>query len=162
MIISSILEIVLKKLFLCFFVWTFTQSVQAAEIDLNQFAKSYFEAWKATQFPKATPQDIENYLSFLTNDVGHQHLPYASDDSRLPSGKDDMRKGMSFYLGAHQTYSAKLNQIIPAHNVVIIRYSTSSSGIHPQTKELVELNFEMMEVLEIENGKVSVIRKYDE
>lgn len=135
---------------------------QSKETDLTELGKAYFAAWKATQAPNATKQDIEHYLSFLTRDVGHQHLPYDSDDSRLPAGKQNMLEGMSFYLGAHLAYEAKLHQIIPAHNVVVITYSTVSSGVHPQTKEIVKSEYSTMEVLEIENGKVSVIRKYEE
>ena len=37
-----------------------------------------------------------------------------------------------------------------------------AKSIHPQTKEVMTLNFVTVEVLEIENGKVSVIRKYSE
>ncbi|MDO6621089.1 MULTISPECIES: nuclear transport factor 2 family protein [unclassified Shewanella] len=136
--------------------------VVAEEFDLTEFGESYFAAWKATQAPDATQNDIEYYLSFLKEDVGHQHLPYANDDSRIPTGKQDMRNGMQYYLGAHTQYSAKLNEIVPAYNVVVIKYFTQSSGIHPQTKEVVNQSYDTMEVLEIEDGKVSVIRKYSE
>lgn len=136
--------------------------VVAGEFDLTEFGKSYFAAWEATQAPNATQKDIEHYLSFLKEDVGHQHLPYARDDSRIPTGKQDMRNGMRYYLGAHTKYSAKLNEIIPAYNVVVIKYLTQSSGVHPQTKEVINQSYDTLEVLEIEDGKVSVIRKYSE
>ncbi|QLE85302.1 nuclear transport factor 2 family protein [Shewanella sp. Scap07] len=136
--------------------------VSAEELDLTEFGKSYFAAWKATQVPNATKKDIEHYLSFLKEDIGHQHLPYVNDDSRIPTGKQNMRSGMAYYLGAHTQYSAKLNEIVPAHNVVVIKYFTKSSGVHPQTKEVVNQSYDTMEVLEIEDGKVSVIRKYSE
>ncbi|ACA87093.1 nuclear transport factor 2 family protein [Shewanella woodyi] len=152
----------MKKLILLISCFIAAFSAYAEEVDLKEFGKSYFQAWQATQVPEATTKDVENYLSFLKEDVGHQHLPYASDDSRLPSGKSNMREGMAFYLGAHTAYSATLNQIVPAYNVVVITYSTQSSGIHPQTKEVIHQNYETMEVLEIEDGKVSVIRKYSE
>lgn len=48
----------------------------------------------ATQAPEATTQDLENYLALLTDDVGHSHLPYVTDDSREPDGKQAMRKGI--------------------------------------------------------------------
>ena len=136
--------------------------VSAEETDLTALGKSYFKAWKATQQPSATKQDLEHYLTFLTENVGHQHLPYDNDDERVASGKSDMRKGMTYYLGAHSTYSAQLKQVVPGYNVVAITYSTTSSGIHPQTKEVMHQRYDTMEVLEIENGKVSVIRKYSE
>jgi hypothetical protein len=150
----------LKKLYLFLLSLSISLSLSAAEIDLTEFGKSYFTAWKATQAPNATKQDIEHYLAFLKDDVGHQHLPYDPDDSRLPDGKESMRNGMSFYLGSHTNYSAELYEVVPAYNAVVITYLTHSSGVHPQTKEVIDQSYETMEVLEIEDGKVSVIRKY--
>src|SRR5690606_20319424 len=85
-------------------VMSLSLSVTAAtetEIDLNAFAQQYFKAMVATQAPDAAAQDLENYLALLTDDIGHSHLPYVTDDSRQPDGKQAMRKGMTFYLGAH-------------------------------------------------------------
>ncbi len=87
------------KNFFLIFVFLFTSTaVFAAEepVDLKAFALQYFNAMVATQAPNATKQDIENYLALLTDDVGHSHLPYVTDDSRLPDGKEAMRKGMTF------------------------------------------------------------------
>ena len=128
----------------------------------DKFAKDYFDAWTATQSPTATRENIEHYLSFLTEDVGHQHLPYDPDDTRSSEGKKNMREGMNYYLGAHTEYSGKLISHSDGYDVVVIKYETSSKGIHPQTKEVIAQNYLTLEVLEIENGKVSVIRKYSE
>jgi hypothetical protein len=46
--------------------------------------------------------------------------------------------------------------------VVIIKYDTYSKGKHPQTGEVIEQSYDTVEVLELEAGKVSVIRKYSE
>jgi len=128
----------------------------------EKFAKDYFNAWTATQSPTATKEDIEHYLSFLTEDIGHQHLPYDSDDTRNSNGKNDMREGMGYYLGGHTDYLGKLISYTDGHNVVVLKYETSSKGLHPQTKQVVVQNYFTIEVLEIENGKISVIRKYSE
>lgn len=151
----------MKRWMLAFitFLWTFNA---IAETDLSELGKGYFSAWAATQSPGATEKDLEHYLSFLKANVAHQHLPYDSDDSRLPDGKESIRKGMLFYLGSHSAHEATLEQVIPAHNAVAITYTTSSKGVHPQTNELIELHYSTMEVLEIEDGKVAVIRKYEE
>ena len=133
-----------------------------AETGLSELGNRYFSAWAATQSPDATEKDLEHYLSFLKADVAHQHLPYDSDDSRLPDGKESIRKGMLFYLGSHSEYEATLKQVIPAYNAIAITYTTSSKGVHPQTNELIELHYSTMEVLEIEDGKIAVIRKYEE
>ena len=137
-------------------------AVNAEEFNPEKFAIDYFDAWTATQSPTATKENIEHYLSFLTEDVGHQHLPYDPDDSRSSDGKKSMRKGMNYYLGAHTEYSGKLISQTYGHNVVVIKYETSSKGIHPQTNQVVANNHLTLEVLEIENGKVSIIRKYSE
>lgn len=137
-------------------------SVSATEFNAKEFANNYFNAWAATQSPTATKQDIEHYLSFLVDDIGHQHLPYDSDDTRTADGKKSMRKGMNHYLGLHTSYTGTLVDITSGFGVVVIRYDTQAAGVHPQTKKVMTLNFHTMEVLEIENGKVSVIRKYSE
>ena len=128
----------------------------------GKFADDYFNAWVATQSPDATKQDLEHYLSFLAEDVGHQHYPYDPDDSRSPSGKEDMREGMSYYLGGHTEYEGRLISYTDGHDVIVIKYESSSKGIHPQTKQEVSRHHLTVEVLEIENNKVAVIRKYSE
>jgi len=145
-----------------FFITLFCSLNAIADTDLSELGNRYFAAWAATQLPDATEKDLEHYLSFLKADVAHQHLPYDSDDSRSPDGRESIRKGMMFYLGSHSAHEATLKQVIPAHNAVAITYTTSSKGIHPQTNDLIELHYSTMEVLEIENGKVAVIRKYEE
>ena len=60
----------------------------------------------ATQAPNAGAKELEAYLALLTDDIGNQHIPYQPDDSRIPDGKKQMRKGMSFYLGAHTLLKA--------------------------------------------------------
>lgn len=153
------------KLFISIWLVLISGTIYAAnaeEFNPEKFAKDYFNAWAATQSPTATKENIEYYLSFLTEDVGHQHLPYDPDDTRSSDGKENMREGMSYYLGGHTEYSGKLISHTDGHDVVVIKYETSSKGIHPQTKQEITQNFLTLEVLEIENGKVSVIRKYSE
>jgi hypothetical protein len=143
--------------------FTFVLSVSASEIDLDKFARTYFKAMVATQAPNATKDDLENYFSLLTDDVGHSHLPWVTDDSRLPDGKEAMRKGMLFYLGAHTEYNAELLDVFIFNNSAIaIRYKNSAKGIHPESKQPLAYTQTMMEVLEMENGKVAIIRKYHE
>ena len=142
-----------------------TTSVLSAEdtgLSLETLGKAYFEAWQQTQMPDAKPEAIENYLDFLADDVGHQHLPYDPDASRLPDGKSRMREGMSYYLGVHTSYESELLDLIIGHQVIIIKYQTSATGIHPQTKRHLTIEDLTIEVLEIENGKIAVIRKYSD
>jgi hypothetical protein len=141
----------------------FASTSTAGEFDLKKFAHTYFDTWVLTQAANATTKDMENYLALLADDVGHSHLPWYSDDSRLADGKESFRKGMTFYLAAHTEYKAELLDVFTFNSsAVAIRYRSSSKGIHPQTKEYFSDTEVMMEVLEIENGKVAVIRKYHE
>jgi hypothetical protein len=142
---------------------TLSLTVSSADINLKTFAQNYYQAMVATQAPNATETALEEYLSLLHDDVGHSHLPWVVDDSRLPDGKAAMRKGMLFYLGAHSEFSAELLDVFTFNNSAIaIRYKKTAKGIHPQSKQPIAYTETMMEVLEIENGKVAVIRKYHE
>jgi hypothetical protein len=133
------------------------------ELDLKAFAQTYFETMVATQKPDATEKELEAYLALLTDDIGPSHLPFMTDDSRLPDGKQSMRKGMTFYLGVHTEHKAELLDVFTFNNSAIaIRYSNSAKGIHPQNNQEMSYSQIMMEVLEMENGKVAVIRKYHE
>ena len=112
--------------------------------------------------PQASTEDIERYLGFLADNVGHQHLPYDPESDRYPEGKNKMREGMTYYMGAHMEYKSRLTATLPGFNVVVIKYDTYAKGKHPQTGEVIEQSYETVEVLELENGKVAVIRKYSE
>tara|TARA_R110002051_G_scaffold290773_1_gene354433 strand:- start:63195 stop:63701 length:507 start_codon:yes stop_codon:yes gene_type:complete len=137
-------------------------NLNTKESNLAALGQKYFDLWVLTQEPIATKEDINSYLDLLTEDVGHQHLPYDTDDSREHDGKENMRKGMLFYLGGHTEYSASLNSISTGYNVIVIKYKTISKGVHPQTKKEVISSFETIEVLEIEDEKISMISKYSE
>ena len=132
-------------------------------LDLSKFAQHYYETMTATQAPGAGTKELEAYLALLTDDVGNQHIPYQVDDSRTADGKELMRKGMSFYLGAHTHYESELlNTFIFNDSGFAIRYKNHAKGIHPQNKQPIEYTSIMMEVIEVENGKVAMIRKYHE
>ncbi|WP_019028099.1 nuclear transport factor 2 family protein [Colwellia piezophila] len=135
-------------------------NAQGDKFNYQQFTQDYFAAWTNVQKPKATQQDLDHYLSFLTDDIGYQHLPYANDDSRTPDGKAMMRKGMSYYLGIHTEYQAKLINSSFAQNVITIEFHTQAKGIHPDNGQEIVIDNTVFEVLEIENGKISVIRHY--
>ncbi|WP_193164495.1 nuclear transport factor 2 family protein [Microbulbifer hainanensis] len=132
----------------------------ANEQDLTKFGEEYFKAYTQTQRPDATEQDIENYLSFLTDDVGSQHFPNDMDDTRKPGNKAKMRKGMNYYRGGSSSYKAKLESITTGKDVIVLKFKQSFEGFHKQLKKQVAFASEVVEVLEVENDKVSVIRIY--
>lgn len=124
----------------------------------NEFTKAYFSAWVNTQSPDATKKDIEHYLSFLTDDVAYQHLPYRKNTARKKGGKDIMRKGMLQWLKANKTYKATLISTTIGKNIIVLKYEASMKI--EENGKLVTLHKKTLDILEIENGKVSVIRKY--
>lgn len=158
------LELSMKRIILLLGILFLSATVDANtdEFDAKQFALHYYKAWTATQAPKATKADIEIYLKVLTDDVGHQHLPYDPDATRSDKGKLNMREGMLYYLNAHAEYRAELKNVVIGFNVVVIEYGSYAKGKHPQTGEWIEHTYNTVEVLELENGKVAVIRKYSE
>lgn len=152
----------MKKLFIYFAsVALFSTSTLADDFDYDAFVKAYYHAEVMTQQPNATKEDLEHYLSFLTEDVGNQHFPNAPDDSREPNGKAMMRKGMSYYLGVHSEYQAELIDYQYGFNAVSIKHKFSAKGKRADGSEFSYSKI-ALDVLELENGKVSVIRRYSE
>ncbi|WP_133406818.1 nuclear transport factor 2 family protein [Parashewanella tropica] len=137
-----------------------TCSVSAKDFDGEKFAKDYYEALINTQMPNAKAEDIEHYLSFLKDDVGNQHIPYQRDDTRTKGAIKRFRKGMTYYLGSHTSYEAKLIETNVGDGFIIIKFYNKASGIHPQTKQVNAYAENVMEVLEIEDNKVARIRRY--
>lgn len=152
----------MKKLFIYLASLTlFNASSLADNFDYDAFVKAYYQAQVKTQQPNATKEDIEHYLSFLTEDIGYQHFPNAPDDTREPNGKAMMRKGMNYYLGAHTEYQSELINYQYGYNAISIKRKYSAKGKRADGSDF---NFSKvaLDVLELENGKVSVIRQYSE
>ncbi len=139
----------------------FNSSVSADEFDYDAFVQAYYQAQVKTQQPGATKDDLEHYLSFLTDDIGNQHFPNAPDDSREPDGKAMMRKGMSRYLGVHTEYKAEIIDYQYGYNAVSIKHKFSAKGKRADGSEF-SYSKVALDVLELEDGKVSVIRRYSE
>lgn len=152
----------MKKYIFALVISILSVSSSALADQLEDFANKYYQAWVETQKPGASKESLDDYLELLASDVGHQHLPYDPEATREPDNKERMQKGMSYYLGSHTKYSSTLESLTTGHNVIVIKYSTTSEGVHPQTKEIVKQDYNTVEVLEIENNLVSVIRKYSE
>ena len=152
----------MKKLIIAFMgLVFFSPAMLADNFDYDAFVKAYYEAEVKTQQPDATAEDLEHYLSFLTDDVGNQHFPNAPDDSREPDGKALMRKGMSRYLGVHSEYKAEIIDYQHGYNAVAIKHKFSAKGKRSDGSDF-SYSKVALDVLELENGKVSVIRRYSE
>lgn len=152
----------MKKIFIYFAsVVLFSTNTLADDFDYDAFVKAYFDAQVMTQQPNATKEDLEHYLSFLTDDIGNQHFPNAPDDSREPDGKEMMRKGMSRYLGVHTEYKAEIIGYQYGYNAVSLKHKFSAKGKRSDGSDF-SYSKVALDVLELENGKVSVIRRYSE
>ena len=110
--------------------------------------------------PEASEEDLENFLALLTEDVALQHLPYDTTDEREPNGKEVIRTGMSRWRGANTSYTAKLIEINHGHNVIILKYQAIMTIQDEKTRKERTITRNNIEVLELDKGKVSVIRKY--
>jgi len=129
------------------------------KFDYDDFVKKYHQAMVNTQKPNASNKDLEHYLSFLTDDVGNQHFPNAPDDSREPNGKKLMREGMSRYLGVHTGYEANIIEYIAGYNSIALKHKFSAKGLRSDGSEF-SYSKVVLDVIELEDGKVSVIRRY--
>ncbi|MBL4659782.1 MAG: hypothetical protein JKY19_05460 [Alcanivoracaceae bacterium] len=81
------------------------------------------------------------------------------DDSRKPNGKNSMREGMSRYLGVHTGYEANLIEYIVGYNLIALKHKFSARGLRSDGSEF-SYSKVVLDVIEIENGKISVIRRY--
>lgn len=153
----------MKKCFsiLVIFITLISTSALASgdQFDYDNFVKQYHQAMTNTQTPNASNEDLEYYLSFLTEDVGNQHFPNAPDDSREPEGKKLMREGMSRYLGVHTEYNGEIIAYIIGYNSVALKHAFSAKGLRSDGSEF-SYSKVVLDILELENGKVSVIRRY--
>ena len=153
----------MKKIILFTIIFCATKfSAKAQEPTFNSvdFANAYFKAWNKTQMPKASEKDLENFLALLTEDVALQHLPYQKADDRKPNGKETLRKGMNRWRGANTSYKAKLIDVNYGHNVVIIEYQAVMTFNDEKTGKERSITRNNLEVLELDEGKVAIIRKY--
>jgi ketosteroid isomerase-like protein len=131
-----------------------------SNFDPEKFANEYFSAWTASQAPNATTDNLEDYLALLKDDVGHQHIPYDPDDTRTPDGKQQMRVGMSHYLGKHIEYKSEFIGFTYGLNALALQFHVSLEAKRGPDSPIETMSYNAMEVLEIEDGKVAMIRKY--
>lgn len=129
-------------------------------LDYLNLANNYAQAWFKTQMSTATKADLEHYLTFLTDDVAYQHLPYDKTDEREVGGKEVLRKGMSQWLASNVDYKATINSINFSNNLITINYNSSTTIIDAKTKEKRIMNRHVIDTLELDGNKISVIRKY--
>lgn len=145
---------------LCFLSLTCASHAANTNINELELANRYAKAWFKTQMPEATKADLEHYLSFLTDDVAYQHLPYDKTDEREGGGKEILRQGMGRWLASSTHYEANVNSINFSNNIITINYDSLTKITDAKTGAEREIKRHIIDTLEIENGKVSVIRKY--
>jgi len=141
------------------FIYSFQVNAQD-NYNPEDFANTYFETWNKTQSPTATITDLENFLALLTDDVALIHPPYDMSDTREPNGKEVIRKGMPRWLGANTSYLAKLIEVTYGNDVVVLKYQAVMTYLDEKTGKEKEIVRNNLEVLELDQGKVAIIRKY--
>ena len=150
--------------FLILFV--FSSSAFASDIDdLNELALQYFDAKVATQQPDANAEDLERYLALLTDDIGYEHKPYRlleEGHKATEDGKQRMREGMTYYLGGNENFTAELISVALGHNAIAIQYAGTHEFRRGGEGPIIKERYNLMEVLEVIDGKVSIIREYNE
>ena len=137
----------------------FTGDILAEESNLENLAQEYFQARLATQQPGATEADLEAYLALLSDDVGYEHKPYRLLDEG-GGGKQGMREGMTYYLGKNEGYDAELVSVAIGHNALAIQYEGTHVYRRGGEGPIVTRHFNAMDVLEVDDGKISIIREY--
>lgn len=155
-----------KQIYSFIVLFTFSSLSFSDDIDdLKEFALQYFEAKVATQQPDATAEDLEAYLVLLTDGVGYEHKPYRlleEGRQETEGGKQRMRIGMTYYLGGNEKFTAELINVAIGHNAIAIQYT----GIHEFRRggegPVLTEQYNLMEVLEVVDGRVSIIREYNE
>ncbi|MFK7956628.1 MAG: hypothetical protein AB8B96_11060 [Lysobacterales bacterium] len=130
-----------------------------ANEDLDRLGRDYFAARAATQAPNASAETLEQYLQLLAEDVGYEHKPYRAL-GEVAGGKARMREGMTYYLGRNHAYDARLLNVATGHKAVAIQYQVDWSGQRGGEGPLISRSYVAMEVLEVEQGKVTLIREY--
>ena len=140
------------------FFW-FSANIHAEEPNLEQLAQTYFQARLATQQPGASETDLEAYLALLSENVGYEHKPY-SLLGETNGGKQRMREGMTRYLGKNEAYDAELVSIATGHNAFSIQYKGTHVYRRGGEGPILTKHFNAMDVLEVEGGKISIIREY--
>ena len=149
-------QIILSTLIFC----AGAVKADTTNLDSLNLANDYAQAWFKTQMSTATKADLEHYLSFLTEDVAYQHLPYDKTDEREEGGKDVLRKSMTQWLASNVDYKVTINSINFSNNLITINYNSSTTIIDSKTKEKRVMNRHVIDSLELDGDKVSIIRKY--
>ena len=137
----------------------FTGEIHAEESNLELLAQKYFQARLATQQPGASEVDLEAYLALLSEDVGYEHKPHRLL-GEVAGGKQRMREGMTYYLGKNEGYDAELVSVAIGHNAFAIQYKGTHAFRRGGEGPILTEHFNAMDVLEVEDGKISIIREY--
>ncbi|MGJ8680069.1 nuclear transport factor 2 family protein [Paraglaciecola sp.] len=136
-------------------------NVSAKDMDLNQFAKDYFKAFVATQQVDAKAADLEQYLDYLTDDVGTIHIPFNSDDSRHKGGKDKFKESMSAMMGKNTEFKATIEEIrVFNTTAILIRFKQSAVYVNKEQNTVSPWAMMITEILEMDGDKVGLIRRY--
>jgi ketosteroid isomerase-like protein len=125
---------------------------KAEGVDLVSIADQVVHAREVAMQEKSNAQDVEHYLSYLTDDAVYED-PVVN--ARI-EGKDTMRKGMSNYLGAYKKTALTVKHRMTAGNVVVLEMNVSFTDTN--TGKLVTRD--QITLLEFQGTKVRRVMDY--
>lgn len=135
--------------------------VYGEEVDLDNFARQYFSAFVDFQLPEANSDVLDKYLDYLAVDVGHTHMPFRKDDTKYADGRDRYRKDLLSMMGKNKKLKAKLLEVrVFNTTAVALRFELSATYVDTDKDIVSPWSFVLTDILEIEDGKVSMIRRY--
>ena len=152
---------VLFRAIFFFLIFVMASLAHAESSAVESHIDGYFSAWQKSQQPYASRADLEHYLTFLTEDAAWQHLPYATSDERISGGKEKIRQGMIRWLGSHESYHAELIKAHESAHFIILEFISEATIKNANTGKIETIKRHYLDVLELENSKVAVMRRYD-
>jgi len=127
-----------------------------ADITENKI-KSFILAQEAMYQPKMTSDDIERYLSYMTEDFTDHHAAY----NVTMKGKESDRKNMPEMVKSIVNYKFEIEDIIIGRGTAIVSYFEIFK--ENKGKNLVSKNLRTIMVLEFnEDGLINHIRRYQD
>jgi len=122
------------------------------DVDLPRIADQVVHAREAVMQENASAQDLEQFLSYCTDDVVYED-PVAN--ARI-EGKDSIRKGMSNFLGASKKATLTVKHRLAAGNVVVLEMDVSFTDTG--TGKIVKRD--QITLLEFQDTKVRRVMDY--
>ena len=129
-----------------------------AESELRRLTQEFIEAKNGRQQPNSTKEDVEHFLSFLTDDIKDQHVNFNVEIN----SKDELRSGMLAKLNDKIFFSnIDILEIMVGRNVTFVKFKEHAKGQPSHMDkpfEYTAINIMALEFNEL--GKIKRIRRH--